>query len=115
MNPNASPEQMKAQMTEQLRVITFVHGQKQTLMIANSKMIAAIGLGMDDLSSMFTKPVVEAQLEILHTQNKQLNWEIENLERDMDKLKEILGQLASPILRPMPMPMPPPTGPRNIR
>ena len=104
---------MKAQMTEQLRVITFVHGQKKALLHANEKLMTSISFGIEDLSSVFTRPVMSAYLDTLVVHNQQLDWEIENLQRDLDKLTEILEQVNSPILRVMPVPVPP--GPRNIR
>jgi len=109
------PQMMKAQMEEQLRVITFIHGQKKQLMNANCGMINAIAASREDLATIFPSPVIIAYSSILDVQNTQLAWEVENLERDMTKIHEFLTQLASPILRVMPTPMPPPTGPRNIR
>jgi len=115
MNPQGqNPEMMKAQMEEQLRVITFIHSQKQLLMNANTFMGESVINGKADLVTIFPPTVVEAYVNLLSVQNNQLAWEIENLERDMTKIQEFLAQLASPILRVVPTPMPP-TGPRNIR
>ena len=114
MNPSQNPEQVKAQMQEQLRVTTFLFDQKQAMIAANSKMLDALNLSVDDLSSVFTLPVVEAYRENIGVQNRQLEWELNNLTAQKATLVEILAQLESPILRVMPMPTPPP-GPRNIR
>lgn len=114
MSMNISPQEV-AQMREQHRVITFVHGQKQALVIANLQMISAVNAGIDDLSAVFTRPVVAAYLDILTVQNQQLDWEISNLQRDLEKLTEFLNQIDSPIHRVTAMPVPVPPGPRNIR
>lgn len=119
MNPQGpDPQMAKAQAEEQLRVITFIHGQKQQLMNANCGLINAIAANREDLVTIFPSPVITAYSDILDVQNNQLAWEVENLERDMVKLQEFVtqveAQLNSRILRVMPTPMPP-TGPRNIR
>ena len=114
MSMNIPPEQI-AQMREQLRVITFIHGQKQALMLANAKMKTALRHSMEDLSAVFTVPVIDAYVNTIQVQDEQLSWEIDNLERDIEKLTEILNQIDSPIHRVTAMPVPVPPGPRNIR
>ena len=119
MNPQGpDPQMAKAQAEEQLRVITFLRDQKERLMLANSAMVNSLAQHVQDLSTIFPVQVINAYLNLTKVQNTQLEWEIENLERDMGKLQEFVtqveAQLNSRILRVMPTPMPP-TGPRNIR
>jgi hypothetical protein len=120
MNPQGQdPQMVKAQAEDQLRVITFLHGQKQALMNANTNMVNAIISGKEDLITIFPPAVLNAYLDIINVQNNQLSWEIEKTEREMGQLQEfvtqITEQLNSRIFRVTPTAMPTPSGPRNIR
>lgn len=109
------PQEQIAQMRDQLRIITFVHHQKQFMMNANTDLVSAISASRNDLTTIFPSSVIDAYLLTLNVQNNQLAWECENLERDMEKITDILAQIDSPIHRVTAMPMPVPPGPRNIR